>query len=171
MERPRSGSGALAGFVGFLASLIAIFVFVTGKESLPAWAGSGVAPFASEPPPSRPHVANVGGTWRGVLTQTNQGLASEYDYEVFLTQDGNSIEGSSTLSIPRMGYSGTLRVRGTISGTRVRFEDVAVSGSNLPHGSYWCQKLVELDLAGGGELRGSWRQDGCGWGDIALARQ
>jgi hypothetical protein len=208
MERqrgPDSQGNSLVVLVSFLASLVAIIVFVTGRENLPdllnknsrtspspakvpiADAQTSISPQPSNDRPfsvavhSTPQESSgmqtiepsdridVSGSWRGVLTHP-YGQIQQYSYEVVLSQEGNAVEGNATITMPPpLGYSAVMRIRGSVSGNHLRFEDVQVTGSNAPLGLVWCQKLAELTVMSN-TLRGTWRQDGCGAGDILLEK-
>lgn len=121
-----------------------------------------------------PKTSDISGYWQGVISQQLiNGTVSAYTYELNLSQDGNSIDGTARIQIPPpYGYYVVMKIRGTLSDDVFNFDDGLITNNMAPPGWLWCRKSVKLfyDQSNDG-LQGTWSQIGCGSGEINLSRR
>lgn len=173
---PNTGSGESGtpwqvwAIVTIIAALIGAYATLnTGKsDTKPSSEGNNPIVIAQTT-----ETINLSGTWDGALYQQlpNATLA-QFPYQLSLSQDGNSVEGTAQLTVPPpYGYSATMKIRGTLSGKTLRFDDGQMIANSAPLGWVWCQKTVRLTYnAESNILEGSWNQSGCGSGSVSLRR-
>jgi hypothetical protein len=127
------------------------------------------APLPSEPEPSQ--VSDISGIWKGELYQQRpNGTTETFLYTLDLTQDGNSVYGAAKLEVPPpYGYYIVMKIRGTLSGDTLDFDDGPGIEMGSPPGWFWCQKSVSLNRDGSA-LQGTWSASGCIGGEVSLSR-
>ncbi len=145
--------------IGAVASLLAIITFITGKDTILDF-------FTTE---------EITGTWQGQMYQRMpDGRLVYYDYEMSLTQSGNSVEGTARTNFPQpyQAYYAVHNVRGTEESEDVfSIDDGQLVEGAVPPGTFWCQKVIELRYDPSADtLEGSWSQSGCGSGEVVLER-
>jgi hypothetical protein len=112
---------------------------------------------------------NLGGTWRGELTQ--EGKPGIYDYEVQLTQNGETVGGTATSQSRDGGPAAKFEVGGLWDGTTLALQEVQ---QLEPAGAKWCLKHIRLQFTKNDStafLEGPWEAEGCTPGRLRLNRQ
>jgi hypothetical protein len=115
---------------------------------------------------------DLSGTWSGLLFQQQlDGTFAQYSYMLTISQLGNSVDGTAQLDVPIVGYSVRMRIRGTLAGQTLSYDDGQILATTAPLGWSWCQKTVSLLYHPESDaLEGTWTQYGCGSGSISLRR-
>ena len=100
---------------------------------------------------------NLTGSWKGVLTQRPEGVASEYDFELYLIQDGDKIRGRSYVTYK--DYHAELEIEGEVFRDKglVFQETRFVSSSELDPNLIWCVKMGQMQIK---QEEGVWKLDG-----------
>lgn len=91
---------------------------------------------------------NLNGTFEGVRKQFDfnlQDYAQEFEYKFDLKQNGDLVEGISTI-IKRDGDFAEVKVRGIIVGNKLHFEEYAIVNEIKTEGLRWCYKVGELNI-------------------------
>jgi hypothetical protein len=182
MSEHSSGVGKwLAGIVAAVISGVAVFYMTEGRKTEPLPTPISIDPpvikspevFDVPAPPKAPQVLDISGNWQGVLYQQLQnGTIAPYYYDLNLTQNGNTIDGTARLQVPPpYGYGIAMRIRGTLSSDVLNFDDGLVIANSAPPGWLWCQKSVRLTYdQSNTTLQGIWSAPGCGSGQLNLSR-
>lgn len=115
---------------------------------------------------------DLSGIWSGLLFQQQfDGTFIQYPYVLTISQLGNSIDGTAQLTAPPYGYLVTMRIRGTLAGQTLSYDDGQILANSAPIGWWWCQKTVRLLYQVESDaLEGTWIHSGCGSGSISLQR-
>lgn len=86
---------------------------------------------------------NLGGYWKGKITQYKGGYSSEYNFELFLEIEGNKVTGRSYVSIDSIFVEMT--VTGELySGVMMRLEDGEIIDHRITPGMEWCDKTYQM---------------------------
>ena len=115
--------------------------------------------------------------WKGILTQNEGGFRSEYQFEVYLIQEGKQVRGRTYVSVDDI-YA-ELDIEGQIiNGHTVVFREVRFVRFSRLENLEWCYKLARLKLQREGD---TWRLEGpwegytsfgrCIPGQITLTRE
>ncbi len=142
----------LAGIVATVMSAVAVFYMTEGIKKPPQ---------------------DISGNWQGVLyQQLPNGTISPYSYDLNLTQNGNSMDGTARLQVPPpYGYGISMRIKGAFSAGVLNFDDGPVIANGAPSGWSWCQKSVRLTPnQSNSTLQGTWSANRCGSGQVNLSR-
>jgi hypothetical protein len=173
---------SIIAFLSTLSALIAVIVFLTGKEKLADFLPGEATriPFvAATRPVSNAPSLSLSGTWQGSLSQTVNGITSFYDFTMSLDQRSDSVvSGSSTIQIVNYpSLYGVMRLSGHLTGNTMYFEETQILTDRSPVEFDWCLKSGSLVLASNGtRLSGSWTTApanaafGCASGQIDLQR-
>jgi len=97
---------------------------------------------------------NLNGTFEGIRKQHDFNLhdfAQEFEYKFELTQNGDLVEGISTI-IKHNGDFAEVKVRGVIVGNKLHFEEYAIVNEIKAEGLRWCYKVGELNIVQKGDL-------------------
>lgn len=121
----------------------------------------------------------IKGKWVGTLTQEAGGLASEYNFELFINIEDNKIKGHSTIELN--GTKGDLNLSGTIDGLYVQIQEIRLTSSDLTKANAsWCIKTMKLTFdfkRGKFRLEGPWKgytnkfREPCSPGKIFLKKE
>ncbi|TAK44963.1 MAG: hypothetical protein EPO28_04165 [Saprospiraceae bacterium] len=109
---------------------------------------------------------NLAGTWRGELTQ--DGKPDIFDYEVQLTQNGETVSGVATSQSRDGNVVAKFEAGGLWDGTTLTLQEVQ---QLEPAGARWCLKHIRLRLTeseGSQFLEGPWEAEGCTPGRLSL---
>lgn len=89
--------------------------------------------------------ADFSGNWIGTITQDKGGYRPEYQFEMYLQQDGNYVWGRSYVYIDKI-YA-MMELRGTIvNGNTLVFEESSIVNHKEIEGMEWCLKTGKLNL-------------------------
>ncbi len=117
------------------------------------------------------------GTWAGIITQDKGGYASEYKFEMVLTQDGTEIKGRSFVTLDDI--HATMELEGEMIGDQsFSFKESGIVDETSLEGMEWCYKSGFLILSrkdGKITLEGPWSgktkdESACIPGKIVLVR-
>ncbi len=98
------------------------------------------------------------GTWEGTLTQDTGGYAPEYQFKLFLKQEGTSITGRSYVKLGKIFAE--MKLKGQLIGNKaIHWEETKI----IDHWKYenmeWCYKQANLFIVSEGKevkLEGPW---------------
>lgn len=89
--------------------------------------------------------SNIGGHWKGTITQDEGGYRTDYEFELYLTQSGNKITGRSYVYLDDI-YA-IIELKGTIkSGLIVMLEETVILDHRKTDDMEWCMKKAQLLL-------------------------
>ncbi len=112
---------------------------------------------------------NLSGQWQGILTQP--GKRDTFQYAINISQQGQTIAGTSRSSTPDGRTEAAFTLTGFWDGTQLVLQEVE---QTLPPNAGWCLKYATLRLTSDAALEtlsGNWRADGCSPGQMTLRRQ
>ncbi|MEQ8703521.1 MAG: hypothetical protein RIC19_06360 [Phaeodactylibacter sp.] len=116
------------------------------------------------------------GTWEGVLTQNTGGYAPEYEFTLYLQQEGNQITGRSYVKYGNIFAE--MKLTGQLVGDKaIHWEESAIIDNWKHENMEWCYKQATLFIVAQGKedkLEGPWSgntgQSDCIPGKIMLKR-
>jgi hypothetical protein len=114
---------------------------------------------------------SVTGTWTGTLSQQG-GPFTTYTFSMNLTETAaGAVSGTARADVANQSrYYVVESVTGQVSGSVFTFRKGSVLQSN-PAAQTWCIDAGELTLsADGSTMSGTWTDEGCGSGPVALTR-
>lgn len=98
------------------------------------------------------------GEWTGKLKQEAGGVSPEYNFQLSLIQEGNKVKGASYIELPTMkNIYATIKLRGTIKGNNLWFEEYEILKEKRLPNMQFCIKKGKLTLSLEGER---WKLDG-----------
>jgi hypothetical protein len=158
--------------IGVVASLIAIIVFITGKENLAEFFSPQSTTDRESSFPIRAQPYTVNGTWRGILSQRAPvGPAFNWNYVLSLEERDGNLYGTATLE--NNGVSSSFDVQGTIDESgEISLVDMALTYST--YGWVWCIKSLSLQIdSASRRINGEWTSNtyGCMGGRVDLSKQ
>jgi len=102
---------------------------------------------------------DIGGLWKGTITQNKGGYRSEYTLELVLIQKGDSIQGRSYVFVDEI-YA-EMDIKGDFhSGVYLQIKDTEILNHEELEGMEWCIKSYQLLLKKNGgdwSLEGHWQ--------------
>lgn len=118
------------------------------------------------------HVIDVGGTWKGTLSQSTGPLGDVgYRLSFEISQIDSKILGSSRIEIKDTPYYATMTLSGHVSGDTVHFAEGGITEEKNRPGASWCVKQGTLVFSTHPDsLRGSYHAPQCEGGSIWLHR-
>ena len=81
---------------------------------------------------------NLSGVWSGALIQ--EGRTSPFNMILKLHQNGDSISGTAKFIAQDASFA-EFTVVGTIKGTQIRLDDIAIANEKSPNTWFWCKKI------------------------------
>jgi hypothetical protein len=100
--------------------------------------------------------SDFSGAWKGILTQDDGGFRSEYQFEVYLIQEGKEVRGRTYVSVDDI-YA-ELDIEGqVVNGNTVLFREIRFVRFSRLENLEWCYKLARLTLRREGD---TWRLEG-----------
>jgi hypothetical protein len=102
--------------------------------------------------------ANIGGLWKGTITQNSGGYRPKYDFEIFLHQKGDKISGRSYVFVENI-YA-VLELSGVVSGNSIQLYESRIVDSRKTEGLEWCIKSYDLVFSSKDRnkyLNGTWK--------------
>ncbi len=103
--------------------------------------------------------AVVAGEWKGVLTQPSNAIGViTFNYQLDLTQTGQSVTGTERISIPdQPQYYGIITVSGTVAGNTFSYKDGTITTNNPKPGTVWLIKTIVLQVSADDKtMAGTW---------------
>jgi hypothetical protein len=121
--------------------------------------------------------SNIGGQWKGTVTQNDGGYKSSYSFELYLTQRGNTVTGRSYVFIEDI--FAVIELKGTVkSGKLIFIEETIILDHRKYEDMEWCVKKMQLVLTYEGDelkLDGYWQgkspEGDCIPGEIHLKKE
>ncbi len=110
-------------------------------------------------------IDNLNGSWVGTITQDEGGYRSDYEFEMYLKQEGDKITGRSYVYVDNI-YAEMELVGELHSGFFFRFQEVKMLDFEKFEGMEWCikkgQLLIKLD-------KDEWIMDGYWQGNTSFS--
>ncbi|MEM8526281.1 MAG: hypothetical protein AAGG68_16690 [Bacteroidota bacterium] len=90
--------------------------------------------------------SNFSGLWKGSITQNEGGYKNSYDFEMYLYQDGEVIQGRSYVFDGEM-YA-EMELKGEVyNGKYLRFQEIKIVNHSIAENMEWCIKRGQLLLS------------------------
>jgi len=123
------------------------------------------------------HAQDISGTWEGVITQDEGGVAAKYTFKIFLkTSKTKEVSGTAFVALEEIDIYASMHFSGTFDGTYLDLKEEKILREKMIENFFWCLKEYQLKLLPGEKLRleGRWsgytRDGGCVPGDIYLTK-
>ena len=123
------------------------------------------------------YAQDIAGTWEGVITQDEGGVAATYTFKIFLkTSKTKEVSGTAFVALEDMDIYASMRFSGTFDGTYLDLKEEKILREKMVEDFFWCLKEYQLKLLPGEKLRleGRWsgytRDGGCVPGEIYLTK-
>ena len=116
---------------------------------------------------------NITGQWQGTLTEPDGGTQHLFDFSMDLTQSGDNVQGTDTISWITGTYFADIELSGILdNSTNVFiFQETSITQQNPPPGAYWLIKSGSLQMSvDGSSMSGPWVSGSYG-GTISLSGQ
>lgn len=116
-----------------LLLVFAVSVFAVGEKPLNA---------------SEVSKLDVSGKWSGKRYQYSwdkKEIIQTFEYEFELVQEGSRITGTTSIINPDGEYA-NMKIRGTLVGNKLHFEEYEITGEIKPNDMMWCYKSGELSF-------------------------
>ncbi len=102
---------------------------------------------------------DISGTWEGIITQEEGGVAHEYTFKIFMKLDEEgSVEGTAFVALEKMDIYASMQFTGFFDGTYISIEEEKILREKMVEGFFWCLKTYHLKLSSNDmlELEGNW---------------
>ncbi len=123
------------------------------------------------------HAQNISGTWEGLITQDQGGVAAQYTFKIYLkASDNEEVSGTAFVALEDMDIYASMHFSGTFDGTYLNLKEEEILREKMVEDFFWCLKKYRLKLLPGEKLRleGPWsgytRDGGCVPGEIYLTK-
>lgn len=105
---------------------------------------------------------NLSGTWEGVITQDEGGVAEEYTFKVFLKElEDGELRGRAFVTLEKADIYAEMLISGVSDGTYISIIEEEILREKMIDNFFWCLKSYRLKLSAGNKLRleGRWSGD------------
>jgi len=123
------------------------------------------------------YAQDISGTWEGLITQDEGGVAAQYTFKIFLkASKADEVSGTAFVALEDMGIYASMRFSGTFDGTYLILKEEKILREKMVEDFFWCLKEYRLKLLSSEKLRleGRWsgytRDGSCVPGEIYLTK-